>query len=240
MRREWIRERPIAHRGLHGDGVPENSVAAFEAAVDAGYPVELDVRLTADEVPVVCHDANLGRLCGLDDDVAALERADLEGVTLLDSEEGVPTLEGALDAVDGRVPVLVEVKNRERPGAVERAVARTLEDYEGSFAVQSFNPLTVRWFRRRRPSWPRGLVAGAFRDVAAGGPLLRFALRRLLASPLCRPDFIAYEHDALPFWPVTLHRAAGYPVLAWTVRSRAALRRSREHADNVIFESIRP
>jgi glycerophosphoryl diester phosphodiesterase len=240
VRRQWIRERPIAHRGLHGDGAPENSLAAFEAAVDAGYPIELDVRLTADEVPVVCHDRNLRRLCGRDVDVASLERTDLAALTLLDSEQGVPTLEEALAAVDGRVPVLVEVKNDGRPGAVELAVARALDAAEGPFAVQSFNPLSVRWFRRRRPSWPRGQVAGSFRDVPEVGPLQRFALKRLLASPVGRPEFVAYEHDALPYWPLTLHRAAGVPVLAWTVRTPLALRRVRKHADNVIFESVRP
>jgi glycerophosphoryl diester phosphodiesterase len=240
VRRQWIRERPIAHRGLHGDGVPENSLVAFEAAVKADYPIELDVRVTADEVAVVCHDENLGRLCGRDIEVAAAERADLAGLTLLDSEEGVPTLEEALAAVDGRVPVLVEVKNGGRPGAVESAVAGVLDAAEGPFAVQSFNPLTLLWFRRRRPSWPRGQVAGSFRNATEVGPLERFVLRRLLASPLGRPDFVAYEHDALPFWPLTLHRAAGVPVLAWTVRTPLALRRVRKHADNVIFESVRP
>lgn len=240
MTRDWIRERPIAHRGLHGDGVPENSLAAFEAAADAGYPVELDVRLTADAVPMVVHDERLERLCGVDAAVAELDRAALADLTLLDSEQGLPTLEDALAAVDGRVPVLVEVKNRARSGAVEPAVAAVLDDYGGEFAVQSFNPLSVRWFRRYRPGWPRGQVAGRLRDATDVGPLARFAVRRLLASPLARPDFVAYEHDALPYWPVTLHRRLGIPVLAWTVRTPAALERVREHADNVIFESIRP
>ena len=240
MTPDWLRERPIAHRGLHGDGVPENSLAAFEAAARAGYPVELDVRLTADGVPVVVHDVRLERLCGVDAAVAELERADLADLTLLDSGAGVPTLADALATVDGRVPVLVEVKSRERPGAVEAAVARVLDGYDGAFAVQSFNPLTVWWFRRHRPGWPRGQVAGRLGDVPDAGPLARFVCRRLLASPLARPGFVAYEHDALPYWPVTLHRRLGVPVLAWTVRTPAGLEHAREHADNVIFESIRP
>ena len=239
MAPDWLRERPVAHRGLHGDGGPENSLAAFEAAADAGYPVELDVRLTADAVPVVYHDESLQRLCGQDAAVAETDRTDLAALTLRKSDQGIPTLEAALAAVDGRVPVLVEVKNRQRPGAVERAVAAVLDAYDGAFAVQSFNPLTVRWFRRHRPAWPRGQVAGRLRDADVG-PLARFVCRRLLASPLARPDFVAYEHDALPYWPVTLHRTLGVPVLAWTVRTPAALRRAREHADNVIFESVRP
>lgn len=240
MTPSWLRERPIAHRGLHGDGVPENSLAAFEAAVDAGYPVELDVRLSADEVPVVVHDERLERLCGVDAAVAELDRATLAELTLQDTGEAIPTLAEALATVDGRVPVLVEVKNRERPGEVERAVAAVLDAYDGAFAVQSFNPLTVRWFRRHRPAWPRGQVAGRLRGATDVGPLARFVCRRLLASPLARPDFVAYEHDALPYWPVTLHRRLGVPVLAWTVRTAAALQRARERADTVVFESIRP
>lgn len=236
----WLLDRPIAHRGLHGDGVPENSLAAFEAAAEAGYPVELDVRLTADAVPVVVHDERLERLCGVDAAVADLERAELADLTLLDSEQAVPTLADALAAVDGRVPVLVEVKNRGRPGAVEREAAAVLGDYDGAVAVQSFNPLTVRWFRRHRPAWPRGQVGGRLRDAPDVGLLARLAVQRLLASPLVRPAFVAYEHDALPYWPVTLHRRLGVPVLAWTVRTSDALERAREHADNVIFESVRP
>lgn len=142
MATDWLRERPIAHRGLHGDGVPENSVAAFEAAVDAGYPVELDVRLTADAVPVVHHDESLERCCGLDATVAETERADLADLTLQGSDQCLPTLETALETVDGRVPLLVEVKNRERPGDVERATAAVLDEYDGAFAVQSFNPVS--------------------------------------------------------------------------------------------------
>jgi glycerophosphoryl diester phosphodiesterase len=237
---DWLRERPIAHRGLHGDIVPENSLAAFEAAAETGYPVELDVRLTADAVPVVVHDERLERLWGVDAAVGDLERSDLSGVTLLDSGEEIPTLDAVLDAVDGRVPVLVEVKNRGRPGAVEPAVAAVLDGYDGAFAVQSFNPLSVRWFRRHRPGWPRGQVAGRLRDVPDVGPLARFVCRRLLANPLARPHFVAYEHDALPYWPVSLYRRLDVPVLAWTVRTPAALDHAREHADNVIFESIRP
>lgn len=240
MSPDWIRERPIAHRGLHGDDAPENSLAAFEAAVDAHYPVELDVRLTADGVPAVCHDERLQRLCGIDAAVAEVKWAELADVTLLDSDLGIPTLGAALRTIDGRMPVLVEVKNRERPGTVESAVAEVLDAYGGPFAVQSFNPLTVRWFRRRWPAWPCGQVAGTLRNIPDVGPLARFACRRLLASPLARPDFVAYEHDALPYWPVTLHRKLGLPVLAWTVRTLAALERARAHADNVIFESIRP
>ena len=240
MSPDWLRERPIAHRGLHGDGVPENSLAAFEAAVDAGYPIELDVRLTADGVPVVCHDERLQRLCGIDAAVDEVEWAELSELTLLDSDQSVPTFEAVLQVVDGEVPVLVEVKNRGRPGSVESAVAAVLDGYGGPFAVQSFNPLTVGWFRRHRPGWPRGQVAGTLRNAPDVGPLARFTCRRLLASPLARPDFVAYEHDALPYWPVTLHRKLGVPVLAWTVQTPAALERARRLADNVIFESVRP
>jgi glycerophosphoryl diester phosphodiesterase len=238
----WLLERPVAHRGLHdhSDGVPENSLAAFEAAAEAGYPIELDVRLTADMVPVVCHDERLDRLCGVDRSVAESSRADLADLTLLETDQAIPTLKDTLEAVDGRVPVLVEVKNRERPGPVERGTAEVLDDYDGRFAVQSFNPLTVGWFRRHRPDWPRGQVAGTLRNAPDVGSFSRFVCRRLLASPLARPGFVAYEHNDLPYWPVTLHRRLDVPVLAWTIRSRADLERARAHADNVIFESIRP
>jgi glycerophosphoryl diester phosphodiesterase len=235
----WLSNRPIAHRGLHGPGVPENSLPAFEAAIDEGYPIELDVRLTADGVPVVVHDPHLERLTGTDLDLAELDFDEVRELELVGSSETVPSLEEVLELVGGREPALVEVKNTQRPSRLEPAVARVLDDYEGEFAVQSFNPWTVGWYRRRRPEWPRGQVAGSL-DAVPIATYKRQLLKRLIMNWESQPDFVAYELEQLPYWPVTLHRMAGLPLLAWTVKTPKGLDNAREHADNVIFEHVRP
>lgn len=235
----WIEETPIAHRGLHGDEAPENTVAAFQRAIEAGYAIEIDVRLSADGVPIVFHDASLERLTGHEDHVHEVDWSRLGDLRLLDTSHQIPSLSQVLDLVDGQVPLLVELKNHGRPGRLETQVHEQLDGYDGQAAVQSFNPRSMRWYKRNAPELARGQVAGRFRGVPLEKYKL-FLLERLMLNGFSRPNFVAYEHSALPYWPVTLHRWLGIPVLAWTVRSEDEQERIEDHVDNVIFEGYRP
>ena len=235
----WITEQPIAHRGLHSEGVPENSVAAFRAAAEEGYAVELDVRTTSDGVPVVYHDEDLSRLTARNEAVSDMTWDEISGTRIEDTDETVPRFDDALRAVGGEVPILVELKNEGPHGELESAVVDRLDGYEGEFAVQSFNPYSVSAVRAERPGWLRGQLSCSFEDSSL--PLYRRAvLKRLLMNWKSRPDFVAYRHTDLPYLPVSLCREAGLPVLAWTVQSEEELQRARIHADNVIFEKVRP
>jgi len=233
---DWLTDRPVAHRGLHTSGVPENTLPAFAAAAEAGYPVECDIRLTEDGVPVVFHDETLRRLTGRNRAVSGTLWATLRGLSVGASDERIPRLRSLLRTVDGRVPILAELKGRGPPGRLEATVADAFDTYDGAFAVQSFNPLSVLWFRRKRPDWPRGLLGG--RPSSMSRPE-RLVATSLFGRRLCAPDFLAYQHEHLPARAVTRAPAA-LPVLAWTVRSEAVRRRALRHADNVIFEDIRP
>lgn len=235
----WIEDQPIAHRGLHGDGVPENSLAAIEKAVHAGYAVEVDIRLSADGVPVVFHDETLERMTGQAGLLAAVPSHSLQELELHGTPHRIPRLDEVLDTVDGRAPLLIELKNYGEPGELEPAIRDELAAYPGAFAVQSFNPRSVGWFARHEPDWPRGQIAGSFQGIEIA-LWKKTLLRRLMLNGLSRPTFLAYEHAELPYWPVTLHRRLGLPVLAWTVRSKKAHRRVQPYADNVIFERYRP
>lgn len=237
---DWLTDWPIAHRGLHDDGIPENTLGSFEAAIDAGYTIELDVRETADGVPVVYHDRTLRRLTGRDVVVSEATWDDVRDLTLLDSGEGVPRLSDALATIDGQVPVLVEVKSQGRPGRLEATTTARLDSYDGPFAVQSFNPLSVAWFRRYRPDWARGQCGGFLNGVNSVNPVERLVAKRLLANWYSRPDFVSYQHDRLPYGPVTRRNEQGLPILAWTITSQSDFERALEYADNVIFEDIRP
>lgn len=235
----WVTDRPIAHRGLHDERRPENSLAAFEAAVDAGLPLELDVHASVDAEAVVFHDESLERMTGTHGDVRAWPWHRLRDLALGGSTERVPSLAQVLRMVDGRVPVIVEIKNSGSVGVIERAVVRVLDRYAGPTAVQSFNPLSMAWFRRERPELLRGLLAGDMHD-SGFGLAKRVLLQRMLLAPHVRPDYVGYGLEALPEPSASLLRRMGIPLLAWTVRTREEQTRALQLADNYIFEFVEP
>jgi glycerophosphoryl diester phosphodiesterase len=235
----WIVERPIAHRGLHGDGRPENSLAAFTAAAFAGYPIELDVHRTADDRIAVFHDDTLERMTGAAGRVQETPWAHLAALRLAGTDERVPELVDVLAAIDGRVPLLVELKGGGREGRIERLVVDAVRDYRGEVAIQSFDPLGLVHVRMAAPHVPRGLLACDFADESLSWPK-KFLLRRLALAPIAAPSFIAYDLHALPYWAPTLARRLGLPLVAWTVRTPEELLSARALADNVIFEHVRP
>jgi glycerophosphoryl diester phosphodiesterase len=238
----WLLHRPVAHRGLHdaSKGVVENSLPAFWAAARAGYPAELDVRLLADGEVVVLHDRDLDRVTAASGPVAERTSADLAALALEGTDDArVPLLRDVLNLVAGSTPLLIEIKNEGAVGRIEPAVAAALLGYRGAFAVQSFHPGTVRWWREHVPEVVRGLLSGDFRDEPMDAAAKR-RLENLEAIDECEPDFVGYDLRLLPFAPVTRARAAGRPVLGWTARSLDEAKRALAHCDNVIFEGFDP
>ncbi|MCE5324857.1 MAG: hypothetical protein LLG01_00425 [Planctomycetaceae bacterium] len=243
----WITQRPIAHRGLHdaAAGAPENSLAAFERAAVAGYPIETDVHLLADGRLAVFHDFNLKRMTGDSRDVGACTSTDLAALRLGGADQRVPLLEDLFAQVHGRVPILIEIKSRSRTDRrLEKALSVAMDKYAGAVAVQSFNPYSLKWFAAHRPSIARGQLATDFNSSDTAEPDMpwyqKVALRHLLLSGQSRPSFIAYDKRALPAWAVNQKRAGGLPVLAWTVRSAADKSALAGECDNIIFEGWRP
>lgn len=238
---DWLTQTPIAHRGLHSEGIPENTTAAFRAAIDEGYPIELDVHLTKDGVPIVFHDREFEWPDESTDPIRNILYTDIRQYQSPDGGYSVPRLHVALDVIDGQVPILVDVKNPSRDiGPLESVIVERLDRYEGEFAVQSFNPMTLGYFRKHRPDWPRGQLAEHFTDVEGLTWWQKAALKRLVMTWWSQPDFIGYRHSDLPYWPVRLHRRMGIPILAWTVRTARELHEAHPYSDNVIFEHIRP
>jgi glycerophosphoryl diester phosphodiesterase len=236
----WLTEVPFAHRGLHDpDGtVPENSLAAFEAAVAAGHGIELDVHVSADGHVVVTHDDDTARVCGRSRSVAATTLADLRSLRLGRTDERIPILAEVLDLVAGRVPVMVEVKNpRRSTGGLEVAVGGLLAGAVGPVCVASFNPLTVGWFAKHHPDVVRGQTSWSYGDVA-----LPYLARRLLASMAANrwttPHFVSYALEDLPNRWCDRWRATGRPLVTWTVRTPQDVVKARAVADNHIFEHV--
>jgi glycerophosphoryl diester phosphodiesterase len=226
--------------------VIENSLPAFWAAARGGFPSELDVRLLADGEVVVFHDQTLDRLTDATGPVAERTSAQLQGTLLSGGttdddprtdDARIPLLRDVLDLVAGSAPLLIEIKNEGEVGPLERATVLALVGYHGAFAIQSFHPGTVRYWRDHAPDVPRGLLAGDFRDERIDDATRR-RLQHLETIGECEPDFIGYDVRLLPFEPVARERAAGRPVLGWTVRSREDGARALEYCDNVIFEGF--
>ena len=236
---------PIAHRALHDrrGGRPENSLAAVRAAVAAGYGIEIDVQPSADAVPMVFHDHDLARLTGEAGRIGQVRAADLKRFRLKGTAEHVPTLAEVLGAVDGRVPLLVEVKDQTGAvgadvGPFERATARVLEGYGGPLAVMSYNPHSVAAFAEALPAVPRGLTVGGPADSTyAGLPEKRaLQLADMADFDAVGASFVSYDREQLHRRAVTALKARGVPILCWTVRSPAQEAEARQVADNVTFE----
>lgn len=236
----WLSEVPYAHRGLHDPAGtrPENSLAAFEAAVQAGVGIELDVHLTADGHVVVTHDDDLVRVTGRSLSVAGSTLARLAALRLGGTGERIPTLARVLDLVAGRVPVMVEVKNvRRHAGPLEVAVAALVDRSAGPVCVASFNPRTVGWFARYRPDVVRGQTSSSYAGVQAPYLARRF-LASMAANRWTRPHFVSYELSALPNVWCDRWRERGGTLVTWTVRSPQDAVKARAVADTAIFEHV--
>lgn len=244
--RAWslLLDPPVAHRGLWSPkGAPENSLAAFEAAVDGGYGIELDVRLSADGEVMVFHDAGLERMCGVQGKLAERTAADLARLRLKDGREAIPTLQQVLDLVGARALIQVELKTHPgEEGPLDAAVADLVDAYEGPLAIIGFNPLSHAWWAQNRPQVLRGLDSYAYTDEAgmrlAEGA--RLALQTLEHVAIARPHFLALGVDMLEGEAAARARAAGFAIIAWTLRSQDQWNRLGAYADNLIFEGFSP
>lgn len=228
----------FAHRGLHGKGIPENSVAAFKKAREKGYGVELDVRFTKDKKLVVFHDDDLKRMCGRDKKVKDVDYADLEGCRLCGTDERIPLFSDVLKVLDG-VPVICEIKAGIGDSAAEicEAVCSEIKDYAGFICIESFNPFIIQWLRKNRPDIIRGQLSMNFiKNGNELGFLQSFLMTNLFVNVFSRPDFVAYRFEDNSFG-YFLCRGIFNPLLAaWTVKGEQSRSKAEKLYDAVIFE----
>ena len=226
-----------AHRGLHGEGAPENSLGAFSRAVDAGYGIELDVRLSSDNELVVFHDDTLDRMTDKTGLVNTYTKDELSAMRLAGTDEVIPTLDSVLSLVSGKVPLLVEIKEAQGSLEVTRRVCERLKSYTGEYIIESFNPIALREVRRLLP----GKIVGILSEHFTKNKLLRkplyYFLESMAANVMSRPDFVAYNHKHSSFLPFRVAKALGYVCFCYTVKSREDEKKALEgDFDSVIFE----
>ena len=230
----------FAHRGYHciEKGIPENSIKAFKAAVANDYGIVLDVHLTRDGYPVVFHDDTLNRVCGCPGSVESMTLEQLKNCRLLGTSEGIPLFSDVLALVNGKVPLLIELKIPGRSLKVCQKTYELLKAYSGDYLIQSFNTLGIHWFRLHAPEILRGQLASRLTKSRSREPwILKFFTEHLMCNLLGRPDFISYKLADLPQFEVGLLRHLFHVSTAvWTLRTREALKEGVLHYDMQIFE----
>ncbi|MDI4666119.1 glycerophosphodiester phosphodiesterase [Xanthobacter autotrophicus] len=241
----WLTARPVAHRGLHdaARGIIENAGPAMDAAIAAGYAIELDLQASADGEAMVFHDFTLDRLTDARGPLAARPAAELGAIVFRGTGDPILTLPQLLERVAGRVPLVIEIKST-FAGDTRLAARATdlVAAYKGPAALMSFDPQMLEAVRARAPAVARGIVAERhygpeWPDI---GPSRGFVLANMLHWPRSRFQFVNYRVADLDQPAVRLLRAVGMPVLAWTVRTPDQRARAARLADQIVFEGFRP
>lgn len=230
--------RQVAHRGLHNRelGIPENSLPAFARAVEQGKAIELDLHATADNRLVVLHDFQLKRMTGVPGIVEEWTLEDLRKLRLQGTDAQIPTLDEVLELVNGRVPLLLEIKSERlgEVGRLEPVLMKRLAFYQGEFILEAFNPEVLVWLHRHAPQYIRGQLG----NLDDENRQFKFYSRHLMFNPLSRPDFIAFDIQKIDYKLRLACKKHGLPLLGWTIRTEAELKKADRLCDGVIYEHL--
>ncbi len=244
MKDSWIVNQFIAHRGFYNDEAPENTLGAFKRAIEHNYAIECDIRQLADGTLVIFHDETLSRVCGVDGYIEKFTLEEISKFRIKNTNYKIPTLKEMLELVNGQVPILFEIKNfnRKKVGEIESKLCEELLNYKGKYAVESFNPFVIEWFKKNHPEIVRGILSSSFKgdenNTFKTSFIVRYVLSHLKLNKKIEPDFIAYRWNNLPNRFVKKNK--NIPVIAWTIRSQEEYLKIVKYADNIIFEGFEP
>ena len=229
----WVLTRPIAHRGLHNETVGENSMGAFKNSIEKGYPIEMDIQLSKDGVLLCFHDDSLERVCGKKGYINDFTFEELKELKILNTDEGIPTFEEFLKEVNGKVPLLIEIKGqRSKEYDIALKTVEALKGYKGEFVIQSFDPRIMHKVRKYAPSIIRGQLA--CKPERKSLPLIKYlVVKHMLLNCLSKPDFI---HYCIKDMPIKTNK----PTICWTVRTKEELALARKYGVNFVFEKVNP
>ena len=235
---EFLTYSLIAHRGYHNikNGIPENSMLAFKEAIKNDLIIELDVRILKDGKVVVFHDESLKRMTGIDKKIEEINSSELEEIHLLETNQRIPLLEEVLDLINGQVSVIIELKSENKDRKLEKETIRILKNYRGKYAIKSFNPFSIRYFKKNFPSAIRGQLASNLKNKKMN-IIKKVFLSRMLFNIFTKPDFISYNFKDLPNNRIKKLRKKMI-ILGWTVRNEEDLEYAKKYCDNCICENI--
>lgn len=230
---EFLKNNLIAHRGVHNNiDVPENSIEAFRLAIKKNYIIELDIHLLKDNTIVVFHDDNLKRITGIDKKIKDYTYEELKKIKLLNTKYIIPTFEEVLKLINGQVPLIVEFKYDRKVGKLENEAVKLLDNYKGLFCVKSFNPMSVRWFKKYRRNYIRGLLVdnkwSNKKEIISSSMILKI---------ICKPDFLSCKYSIINKRKVK-RISKKIPVLGWTIKNKANYIKYKDEFYNIICENF--
>lgn len=237
----WIKETPIAHRGLNTKDIPENSLSAFENALKNNYAIELDVQFTKDKEVVVFHDENLKRMTNDTRNIEDVNYDELKNLRLGNTNEIIPTLEEVLELVDSKVAILIEIKDCKDYIELSEKTYEILKGYEGNYAIQSFNPFILEWYKNNASEVVRGQLSGTFTEGSESlNSFEKFALKNMLLNFKSKPNYIGYDLEGIPKSKLESLRKKGVPIIVWTVKNKEDMEKAYKYSDNITFEKFLP
>lgn len=231
----------IAHRGLHNDAFPENSMSAFKNAVFHGLAIELDIHLTKDCKLVVFHDNNLKRMTGIDALIEDFTYEQLTAFKIKDTDEKIPLLCDVLKEVAGKVPLVIELKEGSPVGVLEKRLNSLMKGYKGEWCVMSFNPLRMGWFKKNAPEITRGMLLSRHKKKFNLKYVKKYITSfGIVHNTIASPDFIAYDLRSITMEAMMDAFSNGCPLLGWTAKNEETLTEALKFCKSVIFENIPP
>lgn len=234
----------IAHRGFFNNkDIPENSLLAFQKAINYNYGIELDVHITKDNQIVVHHDDTLERICNTDKKISEITYKELNNYKLLETNEKIPLLTETLKLINGKVPLIIEIKaDYIKYKKICIKVAKIIEKYNGFVLIESFHPLVLNWFKHNKPEIIRGQLAMNYYHFANVKTFIPgFILTNLLTNFLSKPDFISYNYKDFNNFSLKLCKKIFKTSLAaWTIKSEKDLNLLKENCNIFIFEGFKP
>ncbi len=229
--------RFIAHRGLHikNTDIVENSIPAFLLAVENNIAIELDVHLIKDENIVVVHDSNLKNVGNIDITVENMTLEEIKKIKLFGTENKIPTFFEVLKVIDGKVPLIIEIKNSGKCGKLEEKLYEMLKNYNGKYLIESFNPLSLLWFKKNANNVLRGQLSA--KKIDSISSFLNFFLSKMVFNFLTKPDFIAYNISDLNEKMYKKYSKKGISVISWTLKNKEEYFNNKDICDSFIFDN---
>ncbi len=228
----FLTKNIISHRGIYDNKkIFENTLPAFKKALSKGYTIELDIHLTKDNNMIVFHDYNTKRMTNIDKVVEESTYQELNKQKILH----IPTLEEVLKLVNGKVPLLIEIKQNQKVGPLEKKLMDILKKYNGQYAIQSFNPKTIYWFKKNNPNVIRGQLSYSNHSY---NPIKRFIFRKMFFNLITKPNFISYRYNDLTIKQINKYRKKGIIIIAWTINSKKNYEKYKDIYDNLICENF--
>ena len=233
----YLKYKYIAHRGLHGGSIPENSTLAFKRALEYGYAIELDVNITKDNKVIVFHDNTLFRMCGVNKKVRNCTFGYIKTLQLNNTKYKIPTLKEVLKLINGKVPLLIELKNEGFSNRLEKNVLKIMEKYNGEYIYQSFNPFSILYMKNKNKKVKTALLSSnSFKNLKSF--FMVVLTNSKLVFNFVKADIISYKIEDIN--NKVLKKYKNIPLFTWTISNMLELKEAKKVSDGIIFENILP